>query len=413
MNTLFALSALLITIFLMQAGSGALAPLDALSAIELNFTSTQIGAIGGAHFIGFIIGCIISPALVKRVGHARAYGVVASLAIMAVILHPMLPYFWAWFVLRIFNGVAIAGSFTAIESWLNAKLNNKNRARYFSFYRTIDMAGGLIAQTMIIVLVPAHFISYSVITLLICLSLLPLGLTQSVQPQMPEQERFRPLFAYQVSPLAVIGVIVVGATSSVVRMIGPLFAYKTNLTTTQTGIFLSLFVIGGALAQLPSGHLTERYSCRPMLASLSLVAVVSSLTFHFFGETHIAGIPFVFILVFLFGVSTMPLYSLCATHANNLTKEKDMTALSASLIFFFAAGAIVSPVLAGELIERLGPTAMFSYFAALHFILLIYTLYRAQKRPNIPTNKTYMYIPRTTLFIAQTIRTLRVRKPKP
>ena len=109
----------------------------------------------------------------------------------------------------------------------------------------------------------------------------------------------------------------------------------------------------------------------------------------------------------------MPLYSLCATHANNLTKEKDMTALSASLIFFFAAGAIVSPVLAGELIERLGPTAMFFYFATLHFTLLIYTLYRARKRPNVPTNKTYMYIPRTTLFIVQTIRSLRVQKTEP
>ena len=410
MNSLLAISALLFTIFLMRAGSGALGPLDALSAIEMGFTSAQIGAVGGAHFIGFIIGCIISPPLVKRVGHARAYGVVASLAIMAVILHPVLPYFWAWCMLRIFNGIAIAGSFTAIESWLNAKLNNKNRVRYFSFYRTIDMVGGLIAQTMIIVLVPAHFISYTVIAVLICLSLLPLGLTQSVQPQMPEQERFRPVFAFQISPLAVIGVIVVGATSSVVRMIGPLFAYKSDLSTTQTGIFLALFVVGGATAQMPFGFLTERYSSRQMLATLSLLAVISSLAFRFFGDVTIVGIPSLFILVFIFGASTMPLYSLCVTHANNLTTVQDMTALSASLIFFFAAGAIISPILAAELIEQFGPNAMFSYFAGLHGLLLSYTMYRARIRPYVPTTKAYMYIPRTTLFIAKTIRTLRSRK---
>ncbi|MDC0564636.1 MFS transporter, partial [Alphaproteobacteria bacterium] len=333
-----------------------------------------------------------------------------SLAIMAVILHPVLPYFWAWCMLRIFNGIAIAGSFTAIESWLNAKLNNKNRVRYFSFYRTIDMVGGLIAQTMIIVLVPAHFISYTVIAVLICLSLLPLGLTQSVQPQMPEQERFRPLFAFQISPLAVIGVIVVGATSSVVRMIGPLFAYKSELSTTQTGVFLALFVVGGATAQMPFGFLTERYSSRQMLATLSLLAVISSLAFRFFGDVTILGISSLFILVFIFGASTMPLYSLCATHANNLTTVQDMTALSASLIFFFAGGAIISPILAAELIDQFGPNAMFSYFAGLHGLLLLYTLYRARIRPNVPTTKAYMYIPRTTLFIAKTIRTLRSRK---
>ena len=272
------------------------------------------------------------------------------------------------------------------------------------------MVGGLVAQTMIIVLVPAHFISYTVIAVLICLSLLPLGLTQSVQPQMPEQERFRPLFAFQISPLAVIGVIVVGATSSVVRMIGPLFAYKSELSTTQTGVFLALFVVGGATAQMPFGFLTERYSSRQMLATLSLLAVISSLAFRFFGDVTIVGIPSLFILVFIFGASTMPLYSLCATHANNLTTVQDMTALSASLIFFFAGGAIISPILAAKLIDQFGPNAMFSYFAGLHGLLLLYTLYRARIRPNVPTTKVYMYIPRTTLFIAKTIRTLRSRK---
>lgn len=410
MNTLLAISALLFTIFLMQAGSGALGPLDVLSAIEMGFTSTQIGSIGGAHFVGFIIGCIISPALVKRVGHARAYGVVASLAIMAVILHPVLPYFWAWLMLRIFNGIAIAGSFTAIESWLNAKLNNQNRVRYFSFYRTIDMVGGLVAQIMIIVLLPAHFVSYTVIAVLICLSLLPLGLTQSVQPQMPKQEKFRPLFAFQISPLAVIGVVIVGATSSVIRMIGPLFAYKSELSTTQTGAFLALFVVGGAVASMPFGFLTERYSNRQMLATLSLLALICSLAFRFFGDINIGGIPSLFILIFIFGASTMPLYSLCATHANNLTTQQDMTALSASLIFFFAGGAIISPVLAAELIDWFGPNAMFSYFAGLHALLLLFTLYRSRIRPDVPTTKAYMYIPRTTLFIAKTIRTLRSRK---
>ena len=106
----------------------------------------------------------------------------------------------------------------------------------------------------------------------------------------------------------------------------------------------------------------------------------------------------------------MPLYSLCATHANNLTTQQDMTALSASLIFFFAGGAIISPVLAAELIDWFGPNAMFSYFAGLHALLLLFTLYRSRIRPDVPTTKAYMYIPRTTLFIAKTIRTLRSRK---
>ena len=57
MTTLLSISALLITVMLMQMGTGALGPLDTLSAIELGFSNIQIGIIGAAHFTGFIIGC--------------------------------------------------------------------------------------------------------------------------------------------------------------------------------------------------------------------------------------------------------------------------------------------------------------------------------------------------------------------
>ena len=96
MTTLLSISALLITVMLMQMGTGALGPLDTLSAIELRFSNIQIGIIGAAHFTGFIIGCFGAPALVRRVGHARAYIVTVALSITAVLLHPIFPTFWAW-----------------------------------------------------------------------------------------------------------------------------------------------------------------------------------------------------------------------------------------------------------------------------------------------------------------------------
>ena len=91
MKTLLSISALLFTIMFMQMGTTALGPLDTLSAIEIGFSNTEIGVIGGAHFLGFLLGCLFSPLLVKRVGHARAYCVTAALSIIAILLHPILP----------------------------------------------------------------------------------------------------------------------------------------------------------------------------------------------------------------------------------------------------------------------------------------------------------------------------------
>ena len=411
MKTLLSISALLFTIVLMQMGTTALGPLDTLSAIELGFSNMQIGVIGGAHFAGFLMGCLSSPLLVKRVGHARAYCVTAGLSIVAILLHPVMPYFWAWCVFRIMTGIAIATSYTAIESWLHAKLTNKNRARFFGFYRITDMAGALTAQAMISVLEPVYFMSYSILAILVCLSLMPLGLTKSVQPAMPETQKIDVLFAFRISPLAAFGVLIVGATGSALRMVGPLFAYELNFTPMEIGAFLSLPLLAGMIVQMPIGYIAERATPRQLIGFLSCSTILISVAFNFIEIEMIAGIKTIFILVFLFGLTTMPLYSLSAIHANNQTREQDMTMLSASLIFIFGVGAIISPVFAGYLIEKYGPLSMFSYFAVMHVMLLFYTAYRAVIRPlNIPL-RPYVYIPRTSLFIAKTIKSLRRRPP--
>lgn len=409
MTTLLSISALLITVLLMQMGTGALGPLDTLSGIQLGFTTIEIGIIGAAHFTGFIIGCFGAPALVRRVGHARAYIVTVALSVIAILLHPIFPVFWAWCLLRVFTGLAIATSFTAIESWLNAKLTKQNRGRFFSLYRMMDMFGALIAQSLIAVLIPVEHLSYMLLAIILIVSLLPLGLTKSVQPELPETGRLDPLFAIRISPLAVIGVLIVGATGSVIRMIGPLFAYESNLGPAEIGLFLSLFIIGGAVIQLPVGYLSERFSPRQLLGLFSSLTIIASAGINFMDVQEIFGVRTLFVLVFIFGLTTMPLYSICAIHANNLIPPTQMTALSASLIFIFAVGAIISPVLAGYLIELFGTEAMFIYFAALHVILLIYTGYRALIRPDLAPRRKYVYIPRTSLFIAKTIKSMKRR----
>ena len=414
MHILLSISALLFTIFLMQMGSTALGPLDTLSAIHLGFSNSYIGLIGASHFLGFMIGCLCAPMLVRRVGHARAYCVVAGLSIVAILLHPIIPYFWAWCVFRLITGIAIATSYTAIESWLNAKLTNQNRSRYFSIYRMVDMGGALIAQGMISVLEPAYFVSYTVIAVLVCLSLLPLGLTKSVPPALPEFGRANLWFALKISPLAAVGVFIVGATGAAMRMIGPLFGYELQLSAAEIGLFLTLPILGGMLIQLPIGYLADIFTSRQLLGFLSIITVIISIGFTLSEVEFIFGVRVIFILVFIFGLTTMPIYSLCAIHANNQIDAKDMIMLSASLIFIFGIGSIISPVIASLLLDRFGPNSMFSYFAGLHVILLGYTLYRAMIRPltDLPS-RPYTYIPRTSLFIAKTIKSLKKRQRTP
>ena len=186
-------------------------------------------------FWAFLLAVWARPMLVKRVSHARAYCVTAALSIVAILLHPVVSYFWAWCVFRVITGIAIATSYTSVESWLNAKLTNSNRSRFFGIYRVIDMTGALVAPGYDIRPGSGLFLSYTMLAILVCLSLLPLGLTKSVQPAMPETQKINVFFAFQISPLAALGVLTVGATGSALRMIGPLLPMSRPLPRPKSG----------------------------------------------------------------------------------------------------------------------------------------------------------------------------------
>ena len=87
MKLLISLSALLLSIILVQMGIGALRPFDTISGQALGFTPIEIGIIASGHFVGFLLGCVFSPSLVKWVGHSRAYAYVprTSLFIATII----------------------------------------------------------------------------------------------------------------------------------------------------------------------------------------------------------------------------------------------------------------------------------------------------------------------------------------
>ena len=138
-----------------------------------------------------------------------------------------------------------------------------------------DLGASLCAQLIIAVLPPASYVSYNLLAILCCASLLPLTLTRASQPKTPDAPRLRPKLAWRSSPLAVAGVIVAALSSASFRMVGPVYGQEVGLGVDQIAFFLASFVLGGALAQYPLGWLADKYDRRWVLIWLSAAAVLS------------------------------------------------------------------------------------------------------------------------------------------
>lgn len=401
MRLLISFMALMLSIALLQLSTGAISPLDALSGLSIGFSKAQIGLLGSAHFLGFFIGCWWAPRLIGTIGHSRAFAVFASMGTIGAIAHPMLMDATVWAGLRILSGMCVAGCYTVIEAWFQAKLTNENRGRVMGVYRVVDIGASSLAQMMIAFLDPATYLAYNILAILACACLLPLTLTTSKQPEVPTAPRLHPIRTALTSPLGVAGVVVAGVTASAFRMVGPIYAQDVGLTAAQTGQFLASIMIGGALAQFPIGWMADKYDRRTVLIWLSVASIAICLSFAWINST----VPItIFSMAFLFGLLTYPIFSVSAAHANDFSTPEERVELNASLMFCYGIGAIFSPLIASVLIQNFGPSALFSFIMIAHIILVIFGIIRMIARPASAEKTRYRYMPRTTFTIGRLIR---------
>lgn len=406
MRLLISFAALFLSVLLLQLSSGGVGPLDALSGLALGFSKQDIGLLGSAHFLGFFIGCWWAPRLMGSVGHSRAFAAFTAAGAIGLMSHMLVIDPYAWALMRVASGVCVAGCYTVIEAWLQAKVTNQTRGRTMGVYRVVDTTGSFAAQMVISFLEPASYVSYNILAIICCAALLPLTLSTVKQPKTPSSPRLRPRLAVDRSPLAAAGVIVAALSSASFRMVGPVYGQEVGLTADEIAYFLSAFVLGGALAQYPVGWLADKFDRRWVLIWLSVAAIVSSTV-----TVYAAGMGTLGIMLAagLFGLTTFPIYSVAAAHAHDFASDDERVELSAALMFHFALGAIAAPFIASILIEAYGPRALFWMVAAGHLALVLFGLSRMRVRPTPEDRTRYTYSPRTSFTIGRL--TGKSRKP--
>jgi len=409
MRILISLTALLLSVLLLQLGAGGVAPIDALSGLQFGFSKAEVGLLGSAHFLGFFIGCWWAPRMMGSVGHSRAFAAFTAMGTIGTLAHMIILDPLAWALFRIMSGICVAGAYTVIESWLQSKVTNATRGRTMGLYRVVDIGGSLGAQLLVAFLEPGSYVAYNLLAILTCAALLPLTLTHAQPPKIPQAPRLRPGLAFQRSPLAAAGVVVAGLTTGAFRMVGPIYGIEVGLTNDQIAFFLAAFVAGGAVAQIPVGWLADRYDRRWVLIGISVAAIGACAVTIVFNS----GTTAVMASAAFFGFMTFPIYSISAAHAHDFAEDHERVELSAALMFLYALGAIASPYVASGLIERYGSSAMFVFISLAHFVLIVFGLSRMRVRPTNELRTPYIYSPRTSFMSGRLFARLRENKKQP
>lgn len=388
--------ALLVSMAILQLGTGLFGTLLGYRASLEGFSREAIGGLMAAYYLGFMIGTHLSVRLIAAVGHIRTFAATAAMVSVVVLVHPIVIEPFVWAGLRFIAGIAIAGIFVVIESWLNGQATNETRGRVFSTYMLVNMLAMAGGQLILQAASPAGPILFSLAAMLFALSLVPVCVSTIKTPAITEEftERLSLLALYRTSPLGVAGCFAVGLVNSSIWALGPSFAYDVGFDTANVSYFMATILIGGVVLQWPIGYLSDLYDRRVVIACVLVASMIASFAIAFFGNSDAA----LFSLAALFGGMMLSLYSLCVSHTNDWIKPEAVVGASGGLLFVFGVGAIVGPLAGGFLSENAGPHALFIYTGGVCLAMLLFTVWRLLRRAAPPADEKtgFVSVARTT-----------------
>lgn len=387
-NNLISVFALLMGTLFLFLGNGLHGLLLPMRGAFEGYETTMLGLLGTSWASGFVLGCLLAPTIVKRIGHVRAFSGFASLiAIIALLTGILIDPLW-WIALRAITGFSIAGTSMIIESWLNERATNESRGLIFSLYIAITLVGTVGGQMTVALGDVTTPILFMFAGILYCFAMLPTTLSTAASPQPLKQVRLDIPALFRTSPIACVGIVLIGIANGAFGTLGAVFGAKVGLSSSMIATMMSVAIFAGAVMQLPAGRMSDRIDRRIVLASLSAVAAVAGLAIFVFQP---ANVTVLLVLTALYGAMANALYPIAVSHANDFASPEDFVKVSGGLLLLYGIGTIIGPTLGGPVMSAIGPYALFFVTCCAHILITAYAIFRSQRRKAKPAEMRDAY----------------------
>lgn len=371
LSTLSAIKSLLIGVALLLLGNGLLNTLLTLRGAAEGFSSSLLGLLMSAYFLGFLLGTWLAIPLILRIGHIRTFAFCASLCACAALLHVLIINPWAWFLLRLVYGMALITLYLVIESWLNAQTSSEQRGQVFATYMVVNLVALALGQQLLNLASPQAFTLFALSTILICCALMPVTLTRQAQPSLPGKPKTNLRMLFHVAPLPVAAAGFSGLVLSAFWGMAPIYASLSGFDSDGIAMLMSVTILGGALLQWPIGRFSDKHDRLKVMLWITLLATLLALAM-----VWLRAGPLLLGVLFFWGGLVFCLYPIAVVQMVDQMHPDEILAGSTGLLLVNGFGSALGPVVAGSLMEQFGAPALALFFAVSLAALALFIVYR-------------------------------------
>ncbi|RFC65189.1 MFS transporter [Fulvimarina endophytica] len=386
------IGALLFSTFFLMAGAGLQGILLPVRGAIEGWSAYEIGLLGTSYAIAFTGACVIMPIVVRSAGHVRTFSSLSALLAIAILLCALIVDPIAWILFRAMGGLALAGCYMIVESWLNERVTNETRGAIFSLYMVVTMAAMMGGQFVMPLADPAMAGAFMLCAIMFCMGVIPTALSRAKSPTPLSNVRIDVGLLFRNSPVGAVGVLLAGVMSGAWNNMAPVFGQQIGLSTTEIASLTVVAMAGGIVFQIPLGRLSDKVDRRYVMVGIGAIGIVIAALGAQIGAS---GASLLLVGAFVVGGVVYPSYSLAVAHSNDYADPNDFIKISSGLLILYGVGTMIGPLYAAYLMDLFGPIGIFQSVGSAAALYAAYAFFRTFRRvaPSSEQRSDFQTIP--------------------
>lgn len=321
--------------------SGFLMSLIPLSLQSFGLSLTLTPWLASIFYLGLLIGSLQIEKVVAKVGHRIAFILFLSVLLSTIFLMIAMPSAVTWLIARFIAGIAVAGVFVVVESWLLMADTAKQRAKRLGLYMTSLYGGNALGQLGLVPIGVDGIFPYSVVMGVLLVAILPPLLIKTGQPDCQGHQKIRLAELKQLSRPAIWGCLASGMLLAPIYGLMPLYIQGQTGSSEQTGVLMAIIVLGGMLVQPLVSYLSPKMN-KTLLMSLfcllGLLGIIGILTAR---DSVLLSSSYM-----LLGASIFSLYPIAITLACDSLGTNKIVAATEIMLLSYSIGSVAGPAVA-------------------------------------------------------------------
>ncbi|NAW56460.1 MULTISPECIES: MFS transporter [unclassified Vibrio] len=360
-----------IALSLYAVASGYLMSLIPLVLPHYGLDSQLASWLASVFYAGLLVGAIVIEPLVHQCGHRKAFVWCLSAFIATILVLPLLPQATIWLAARFIAGIAVAGVFVIVESWL-LHGDEKGRARRLGIYMASLYGGSSIGQLGIGYLGIEGGVPFIAIFTLLLLAVVVLVFGESDQPESEQPSRLSFKQISKMNHAAIIGCVVSGLTLGAIYGLMPLELVHRGISNEDLGTLMALIILGGMAVQ-PMVPWASKFLGRTLLMAMFCLLGVGAIAI----TTLDGSLSVLAVCIFMLGMATFALYPIAINLGCDKMEPSKIVAVTQVMLFSYSIGSVVGPILADSFMRS--QQGLMGYLFAALLATCIYMLLASVK----------------------------------